>query len=107
MRDRDCQANMKKVQEEMRNLVASKGSSSNSRLSHTQLAEIRKFIPREFIQQGSTNDYDRINLTLLNEYLNKYAEKICRATTLNPALIKLDFGQFDGIMSGAENLNPY
>ena len=39
--------------------------------------------------------------------MNKYAEKICRANTFNPALIKLDFGQFDGIMSGADNLNPY
>jgi len=67
------------------------------------LAAIRKLIPIEFVNQGKQNDYDRINLTLLNEYLNKYAEKLCRANTLNPSLIKLDFGQFDGVVSGADN----
>ena len=47
------------------------------------------------MEEGVPNDYDRINLELLNEYLNKYAEKISRANVINPSNIKIDFGQFD------------
>jgi coenzyme F420-reducing hydrogenase gamma subunit len=95
MKMRDCQGNIMKMQEEMRNLQATKHLNHFARLSHHKLASIRKLIPKEFLVEGVPNDYDRINLELLKEYLNKYAEKISRANVINPSNIKIDFGQFD------------
>jgi hypothetical protein len=86
MKMRDCEGNILKMQEEMRNLQATKHINTFARLSHHKLASIRKVIPKEYLQKGGLpNDYDRINLTLLNEYLNKYAEKISRANAINPS----------------------
>ena len=69
---------------------------------------MRKLIPKEFLS-GSVIDYDRINISLLNEYLNKYSEKLSRSNALNPSEIKVDFGQFDNILTGVENqtYNPF
>jgi hypothetical protein len=46
---------------------------------------------------------------MLNEYLNKYAEKLSRGNALNPFEIKVDFDKFDDIMSALESqtYNPY
>ena len=84
---------------------------TNARISHFHLANVRKIVPKEFLQssaQGS-KDYDRISLTLLNEYLNRYSEKLSRSSTQNPAQIKIDFGQYDNILLGIENqtFNPF
>ena len=54
-------------------------------------------------------DYDRINVTMLNEYLNKYAEKLSRGNAQDPYEIKVDFGKYDEILRGVEGktYNPF
>ncbi|TNV74229.1 hypothetical protein FGO68_gene8510 [Halteria grandinella] len=112
MKSRDCQANIVKMQDELRSVLQQRSINTNARISHYKLASVRKLIPKEFLMpsnnQGS-GDYDRINLTLLNEYLNKYSEKLSRSNAFNPSEIKIDFGQYDNILCGIENqtFNPF
>jgi hypothetical protein len=35
---------------------------------------------------------------MLNEYLNKYSEKLSRGNAMNPFEIKVDFEKYDGIL---------
>ncbi len=46
---------------------------------------------------------------MLNEYLNKYAEKLSRGNAQNPFEIKVDFDKYDEILAGVEGetYNPY
>lgn len=46
---------------------------------------------------------------MLNDYLNKYSEKISRGNASNPTEIKIDHGLFDDILCGIENqtYNPF
>ena len=60
MKMRDCQGNIMKMQEEMRNLEATKHINHFARLSHHKLALIRKPLPKEFLIKGIPNDFDRI-----------------------------------------------
>lgn len=111
MKARDCHQNIAKMQEELRSILSQKNINTNARISHSHLASVRKLVPQEFLSQSSAggSDYDRINITLLNEYLNRYAEKLSRAGSNNPSSIKIDFGQFDLILAGVENqtYNPF
>ena len=111
MKKRDCQGNILKMQEELRSILQQRNINTNARMSHFHLATVRKVIPREFLHQNSSGsgDYDRINLSLLNEYLNKYSEKLSRSNAFNPSEIKIDYGQYDHILCGVENqtYNPF
>lgn len=46
---------------------------------------------------------------MLNEYLNKYAEKLSRGSAFNPFEIKVDYEKYDDILSALESqtYNPY
>lgn len=67
---------MLRYREELNQLQKHRNINTSARLSHYQLANIRKYIPKEYVQNSL--DLDRINVTMLNEYLNKYAEKLSR-----------------------------
>ncbi len=93
------------MQDELRSVLQQRSINTNARISHYKLASVRKMIPKEFLSSTSqgSGDYDRINITLLNEYLNKYSEKLSRSNAFNPSAIKIDFGQYDNILCGIEN----
>lgn len=46
---------------------------------------------------------------MLNEYLNKYAEKLSRGNAQDPFEIQVDFDKYDEIMNGiqSQTYNPY
>lgn len=46
---------------------------------------------------------------MLNEYLNKYSEKLSRGNAQDPFEIKVDFQKYDEILTGVEGetYNPY
>ena len=46
---------------------------------------------------------------MLNEYLNRYAEKLSRGNAMDPFEIKVDFEKYDDILSQMESAtyNPY
>ncbi|CDW73450.1 UNKNOWN [Stylonychia lemnae] len=107
MQRRDCFGNILRYHEEMNQLQKQKNITTNARLSHCQLTNIRKLIPKEYIR--SSQDFDRINVTMLNEYLNKYSEKLSRGNAQDPYEIKVDFDKYDEILSGIESqtYNPF
>lgn len=91
----------------MNQLKIQRNINTNARLSHQQLTNFRRLIPKQYLQRSL--DYDRINVTMLNEYLNKYAEKLSRGNAQDPYEIKVDFGKFDEILRGVEGntYNPF
>eukprot|EP00347_Sterkiella_histriomuscorum_P019442 403341614 len=107
MEGRDCYGNMQKYHEEMNQLQKQKNVTTNARLAHCQLINFRKVIPKEYLKR--TQDFDRINVTMLNEYLNKYAEKLSRGNGQDPFEIQVDFDKYDQILSGIQSssYNPY
>ena len=58
-----------------------------------------------FIKVDPTN----VHMTLLNDYLNSYTEKLARATLDNPSSIKIDKLDFNRIVKDvlADAYNPY
>lgn len=49
MKARDCQANIAKMQEELRSIMQQRNINTNARISHFHLATVRKIIPKEFV----------------------------------------------------------
>lgn len=82
MKNRNCKRNIIQMKKQMREMTQKTGINSNARLSTFTLEKIRKIVPSEFIlsekNSSGSNNYDRINLNLLNQYLNKYSEKLSR-----------------------------
>ena len=54
-------------------------------------------------------DPTNVHMTLLNDYLNSYTEKLARATLDNPSTIKIDKQDFTQIVKDvlADAYNPY
>ena len=48
-------------------------------------------------------------MSMLNDYLNGYTEKLARATTIEPSKIKIDQAHFGKIVKAvnARTFNPY
>lgn len=55
---------------------------------HFKLNKKRMVIPGEYLE--TTNNTERLNLCMLNDYLNGYTEKLSRANPKEPSEIKLD-----------------
>lgn len=107
MRDRKTLQNIERVKEE----VASLQTNSNEVLKkamqgHSQLNKFRKFIPEDYMEK--TKDLARLDICLLNDYLNKYTEKLSRGTSQDQA-IALDQLNFTTVFKGVEKktFNPY
>jgi hypothetical protein len=56
-----------------------------------------------------TKDLSRLDICMLNNYLNRYTEKLSRGNTFNPNEIKLDQNNFTNVQNGASKstVNPY
>lgn len=55
-------------------------------------------IPAEYLT--TTNDTERLNLVMLNDYLNGYTEKLSRGNPKEPSEIKLDQLNFGQVLKG-------
>ena len=51
-------------------------------MGHFQLDKIRKEIPDEYLDKK--NKIERLDIILLNDYLNRYTEKLSRGSSFNP-----------------------
>ena len=63
-------------------------SVKQAKQGHFKLEKIRSVIPDEYLEK--TKDFDRIQVCMLNDYLNKYTEKLSRGNAFDPKEIKLD-----------------
>lgn len=74
---------------------------------HFKLNKARQLIPDELLRK--TGDVSRIDMQMLNEYLNTYSDKLCRARSKEGDNIQLDELQFLILQKGVnkQTLNPY
>jgi hypothetical protein len=73
--------------------VASRQTNTNEAImkakqGHFKLNKKRMIIPAEYLT--TTNDTERLNLCMLNDYLNGYTEKLSRGNAKDASEIKLD-----------------
>ena len=73
--------------------VASRQTNTNESIQkakqgHFKLNKKRMIIPAEYLE--TTNDTERLNLCMLNDYLNGYTEKLSRGNPKDSSEIKLD-----------------
>ena len=63
-------------------------------------------IPAKYLE--TTNDTERLNLCMLNDYLNGYTEKLSRGNPKDSSEIKLDQLQFGTVLKGVtkKTYNP-
>lgn len=73
---------------------------------HFQLNKFRSEIPEEYCDKSK--DLSRLDIILLNDYLNKYTEKLAR-NSHNGKDIKIDQLNFNNVQKGVEKktFNPY
>jgi|LakMenEpi03Aug12_release.lakeMendotaPanAssembly.Ray.scaffolds.fasta_scaffold978429_1 hypothetical protein len=65
------------------------------RKGNTELEKIRCEVDRTKLETlGIGKNEDNLQISLLNDYLNGYAEKIARATITDPSSIKVDLLEF-------------
>lgn len=57
---------------------------ANAKLGYYQLDQIRKAVPLAFVEK--TQNYDKLNLTMLNTYLNKYCEKLSLKSSIHDTI---------------------
>lgn len=74
---------------------------------HFQLNKFRSQLPEEYTDK--TKDLSRLDICLLNDYLNKYTEKLARGNGHNSKDIKIDQLNFNTVHKGVEKktFNPY
>jgi cellobiose-specific phosphotransferase system component IIA len=73
--------------------VASRQTNTNEAIQkakqgHFKLNKKRMIIPSEYLT--TTNDTERLNLCMLNDYMNGYTEKLSRGNPKDASEIKLD-----------------
>ena len=59
------------------------------RKGNSVLDKLRCDVPEDIYQQLSGNE-ENLQMSMLNDYLNGYTEKLARATTIDPSAIKID-----------------
>lgn len=70
---------------------------------NTELERIRCEVDRTKLETlGDGKNEDNLQISLLNDYLNAYSEKIARATISDPSSIKIDLLEFYRVLKAAE-----
>lgn len=108
MRERDVEKNIRMVKEQVAGLQTNTNeASAKAKQGHFKLQKKRTVIPKEYLQQ--TTDVDKLNLCMLNDYLNGYTEKLSRGNPFDPSEIKLDQLNFTQVTKavGKKTYNPY
>lgn len=107
MRQRDTHKNIEEVKEEVQSYGKSNKMLKKAKQGHFKLTQLRTMVPEKYLQQ--TNNEERLNLCLLNDYLNGYSFKLSRGNAFDPSEIKIDFSNFSTIKKGISNntFNPY
>ena len=97
MRQRDTSANIQKIRHDLQSLSGAKASNATKKTSHFYLGKTRSQIPRTYLDK--TNNLDRINLNMLNDYLNLYNKRLARAVDSKPNEIQIDFSDYYHLVS--------
>jgi hypothetical protein len=108
MKERPVALNIKNTTLQLKSLDTNSMEMQKKTLQgHAELRQVRNKIQNEYI--GKTKDTERINICMLNEYLNKYSEKLCRPKKKDEDNIKLDNHQFMTLTKGVDKqtTNPY
>lgn len=68
---------------------------------------MRTKIPEEYLER--TKDNQRLNLCMLNDYLNGYTDKLSRGNPFDPSEIKIDQNNYGQVVKsvGKKTYNPY
>ena len=105
-------ANYKKermiIRHDLEQLQVKATTSNLVRKGNSVLDKLRCDVPEDIYQQLSGNEQN-LQMSMLNDYLNGYTEKLARATTIEPSKIKIDQAHFGKIVKAvnARTFNPY
>ena len=102
MRERKCQKNIQAVKEEVAGLQTNTNEAmQKAKQGFFKLKQMREEVPEEYFVRtahlGAAEANDRMNLCMLNDYLNGYTNKLSRANPKDPTEIRIDQQQFGAI----------
>ena len=108
LKRQDYKKDRKVLKYELEQLQIKNTTSPLVRKGNSVLDKLRCDVPEDIYQKLSHNEQN-LQMSMLNDYLNGYTEKLARATTTDPSSIKIDQLHFNKIVKSvnASTFNPY